>query len=349
MRKARTSSSASASGPSGRPSAVRRRHVRAALALAAAAAGGFACAPAGLPPAGSAEYRETVRVFYRGLASLEVGLLGDARDQFERASELAPDEPAVHANLAVAQVGVGNDEGAAAALETARALAPDAAAVAFLQGQLASFAGRSAEAVAEYRRAAALDADHERARFALAQELERGGVEDDDLPEAREWLEEVLQRRPENLAVLLERARWAARTGDGAVLDDTVERLTGLSSAWPELAVEQLDGLSEAAAAGDLGRAATLAQLLRNVLVRTPSFREDLAVVSVSAEQIASPLMRFLAMPSPPATAAAPDESLAFEAEPIAAGAAAALAVVHGGEYDVVNASISYAAKRCPP
>ena len=336
VRKVRTSSSSTfASGPSVRLAAVRRRPAR-ALALAAAAAGAgfwFACAPAGLPPAASAEYHETVRVFYRGLASLEVGLLGDARDQFQRASELAPDEPAVHANLAVAQVGVGDDQGAADALETAAALAPDSADVAFLQGQLASFAGRSAEAVAEYRRAAALDADHERARFALAQELERGGAED-DLPEAREWLEEVLERRPENLAVLLERARWAARMEDGAVLDDTIERLTAPSAAWPDLAVEQFEGLSEAAGAGDPGRAATLAQLLRNVLVRTPSFREDLAQVSVSAEQIAAPLMRFLAMPSPPATAAPADEALAWAAEPLesAAGPAAALAIVHGGE-----------------
>ena len=282
-----------------------------------------------------------VRVFYRGLASLEVGLLSDARDQFERASELAPREPAIHGNLAVAQVGVGNDEGATAALETAFALAPDSADIAFLQGQLASFSGRSEEAVTEYRRAAALDADHERARFALAQELERGGAEA-DLPEARQWLEEVLERRPDNLAVLLERARWAARSEDGDVLDDTIDRLTSLSAAWPELAVEQLQGLSEAAAGGDLGRATTMAQLLRNVLVRTPAFREDLAVVSVGAEQIAAPLMRFLALPTPPASAAAPDETLAYVAEPIgpaaseatdrASAEAAALAIVHGGE-----------------
>ena len=302
--------------------------------MAASAGYWFGCAPPGVPSAGSAEYRETVRVFYRGLASLEVGLLSDARDQFARASELAPREPAIHANLAIAQVGVGNDEGATAALETAHALAPDSAGVAFLQGQLASFSGRSEEAVSRYRRAAALDAGHERARFALAQELERSGV-DTDLPEARQWLEEVLERRPENLAALLERARWAARTGDGAVLDDTIDRLTRMSAAWPELAVTQFDGLSEAAAGGDLGRAATLAQLLRNVLVRTPAFREDLAVVSVSAEQIAAPLMRFLRMPSPPATAAAPDESLAYVREPIEPsreGTAAALAMVHGGE-----------------
>ena len=233
-------------------------------------------------------------------------------------------------------MGVGNDEGATVALDTSHALAPDSAEVAFLQGQLASFSGRSEEAITQYRRAAEIDAGHERARFALAQELERGGAET-DLPEARRWLEEVLARRPDNLAVLLERARWTARMEDGDVLGDTIERLTRLSEAWPELALTQLDGLSEAAAAGDLGRAATMAQLLRNVLVRTPTFREDLAVVSVGAEQIAAPLMRFLAMPSPPSTAAAPDEALAYVAEPIGPSAtgtaeAAALALVHGGE-----------------
>ena len=340
MVKVRISGSSNSTSGSFGPVAARPRRIRqAALALVLVTAGTghwFGCAPAGLPSAGSAEYRETVRVFHRGLASLEVGLLSDARDQFVRASELAPREPAVHANLAVARVGVGDDEGATSALETAYALAPESAAVAFLQGQLASFSGRSVEAITQYRRAAALDADHERARFALAQELERGGA-DADLPEARQWLEEVLARRSDNLAVLLERARWAARMEDGDVLDDTIERLTELSEAWPELALTQLDGLSEAALVGDLGRAATLAQLLRNVLLRAPAFREDLAVVSVAAEQIAAPLMRFVAMPSPSAAAAAPDRTLAYVAEefgPTATGTAgtAALAIVHGGE-----------------
>ena len=335
-----SSTSVSSSGPAGPPASSRRQLAPILVVLAVVVAGVAAYwlsrPPAGLPPSGSAEYRETVRVFYRGLASLEVGLLGDARDQFLRAGELAPREPAVHGNLAVAQVGVGNDQGAAAALETAYALAPDSSAIAFLQGQLASFSGRFEEAVAQYRRAAALDAEHVRARFALAQELERGGA-DADLPEARQWLEDVLARRPENLAVLLERARWAARTEDGDVLNDTIARLTRLSAAWPELAMTQLEGLSAAASGGDLGRAATLAQLLRNVLVRTPAFRESLAVVSVSAEQIAAPLMLFLRMPSPPATPSAPDETLAYVAEPIGPagpGSAepAALAIVHGGE-----------------
>ena len=301
-----------------------RRHRRTAglavlgLALAAVLAAGYWLArpPAGLPAPRSQAYQETVRGFYRGLASLEVGLLDDAREQLARASELAPREPAIRANLAIAHVGMGDAEAAAAEMEVAQALAPDSSAVAFLQGQLASFSARFDEAVAQYRRAAALDPDHLQARFALAQELERGGA-DADLPEARRWLEEVLTRRPENLAVLLERGRWAARGADGGVLADTIGRLTALSAAWPPLAVEQLDALSAAAEGGDPARAATPARLLRNVLVRTPAFREDLALVSAGAEQIAEPLARFIRLPSPPATAAAPDDTLAYVVEPV--------------------------------
>ena len=89
----------------------------------------------------SPEYQETVRVFYRALASLEVGLLDEARDGFVEAAALAPDEPAVQANLAIAETVMGNDTGATAALEAAATLAPDSAEVAYVQGQLASFAG----------------------------------------------------------------------------------------------------------------------------------------------------------------------------------------------------------------
>ena len=308
------------------------------VVAAAAAAYWFTRLPGGPASSPSADYRETVRAFYRGLASLEVGLLDDARDQLARAAELSPEEAAVRANLAIAHVGMGDPDAAEAELEAAQTLAPESSAVAFLQGQLASFSAQFEEAVAHYRRAAALDADHLQARFALAQELERGGA-DADLPEARQWLEEVLEGRPENLAVLLERGRWAARAGDGAALTDTIGRLTAMSEAWPALAVEQLDGLAAATAGGDYARAATQAQLLRNVLVRTPAFREDLALVSVGAEQIAEPLVRFIRLPSPSATAAAADVTLTYVIEPLGAAdpagaepAWAALAILPSGE-----------------
>ena len=302
----------------------------AALTLALVACGGM---PTGVSSQISPEYRETVRAFYRGLASLEVGLLDDAQAAFERAAALAPDEPAIRANLAVVHVGFGNEAEAAGHIEAARGLAPDSAEVRFLEAQLAGFQGRFEDAVAGYRQVIELDPDHLRARYALAQELDRAGG-DAEAAEAQAQLEAIRDRRPGNLAVLVQHARVAARRQDAPALADTVERLQGMTGGWPDIAVTQLEGLSAAVAEADLAGAQRPAQLLRNVLVRLPAFREDQARVSVSAEAIAEPLMRFLVLPSPPAIASPRDESLAYVAEPLDPGASdqAVVAVVPGGE-----------------
>ena len=285
-----------------------------AIALAAALA---ACGTSGPPAAGaSPEYRETVRAFYRGLAALEVGLLDDAQAQFERAAALAPDEPAIRANLAVVHVGFGDETAAAAHVEAARGLAPDSVEVRFLEAQLAGFQGRFEDAAAGFRQVIEIDPDHLRARYALALELDRAGG-DAEAAEAQAQIEAIRDRRPGNLAVLVRHARVAARRQDAPALSDTVERLRGMAGGWPDLAVTQLEGLSGAVAEADWRRAATAAQLLRNVLVRLPAFREDQARVSVSAEAIAEPLMRFIRLPSPPATASPRDETLAWVVEPL--------------------------------
>ncbi len=303
----------------------------AALTLGFAACGGM---PTGVSSQISPEYRETVRAFYRGLASLEVGLLDDAQAAFERAAALAPDEPAIRANLAVVHVGFGNEAEAAGHIEASRGLAPDSAEVRFLEAQLAGFQGRFEEAVAGYRQVIELDPDHLRARYALAQELDRAGG-DAEAAEAQAQLEAIRDRQPGNLAVLVQHARVAARRQDEAALTDTVARLQGMTGGWPDLAVTQLEGLSAAVAESDLAQAQRPAQLLRNVLVRLPAFREDQARVSVSAEAIAEPLMRFLVLPSPPAVASPRDETLAYVAEPLDPGVSddqVIVAVVPGGE-----------------
>ena len=313
---------------------------------------GFAAcgqAPTGVSSQMSPEYRETVRAFYRGLAALEVGLLDDAQAQFERAAALAPDEPAIRANLAVVHVGFGNEAEAAGYIEAARGLAPDSAEVRFLEAQLAGFQGRFEDAVAGFRRVLEIDPDHLRARYALAQELDRAGG-DAEAAEAQAQLEAIRDRQPGNLAVLVQHARVAARRQDAPALSGTVERLQGMTGGWPDLAVTQLEGLSAAIGEADWRRAATSAQLLRNVLVRLAAFREDQARVSVSAEAIAEPLMRFLRLPSPPATASPRDETLAYVAEPLDPGGfddQAVVAVMPGGEEaPMVFAANGQAARR---
>ena len=168
------------------------RYLILALTIVAMVVGGLLLfqSPDGLPRPGSDDYRDTVRAFYRGVAAVEVGLLGDARTQFEEAARLSPAEPAIAANLAVAHVGFGDDDAAVAQLDVAHALAPDSTEITFLQGQLAGFRGQFEDAVAYYRRAVELGVDNVKARYALAQELEQS----DDaagLLEAQQLLEQL--------------------------------------------------------------------------------------------------------------------------------------------------------------
>ena len=302
---------------------IDRRLLWCGLAALVCVVGVSACArPADQPAPVSPEYEDTVRAFYQGLAALDVGLLEDAEISFERAAALSPDEPAIRANLAVAQVGSGNDEAAAVELEAARALAPESSELAFLQGQLASFGSRFAEAQTLFRETLALEPTHVMARFALAQQLEGDdGVDGADpevrVREAQQLLASLLSDVPDNLAVLVEHLRLSAQRSDDVGVAASLGRLQTLSGAWPTVAVTQLTAAAAAAAAGDFSRAATLARLLRNVLVRSPEFRKDQAAVSVSAELVAEPLRHFLTLPPVMAMAAPPDETLAYLSEPV--------------------------------
>ena len=274
-----------------------------------------------LPPRDSANYLETARSFYRGLAALDVGLLDDAANEFLRAAELVPAEPASWANLGLTHVRRGAIDEAAGPLDRAQALAPSSGEVALLQGLVAGTDGRLDEGIAHLRRAVDLRPDAMQARFALAEAIERAGGPDAD-GQAAQLLDEILARQ-ENLAVRLERARLAAKLTDGPALRDSVVRLGERAADWPPVAVEQYGALQREAGADDFGRAATAIAVLRNVLVRVPAFRASLAAVQIPPELIGAPLDRFLALPVVSVVASPPDESLTFSSAPIGTGEAA--------------------------
>jgi tetratricopeptide (TPR) repeat protein len=280
-----------------------------------------------LPAPGSDTYEQTSRAFYHGLAALEVGLLDDARQQFTRATELVPQEPAAWANLGLAQLRLGELDAAAAPVERAVALAPSNVDIAMLAGRMEVARGRIDEAVAGLRRAVSLDDRGLHARFALADELQRAGTPASDA-EAAALYDALVALVPSNLAVLLERARLAAKLTDKARLDDSVTRIAAQSAGWPDIAQEQLTGLRGAAAAGRFPDAARSTTLLRNVLARVPAFSESLAAVRTPAELIAAPLDRFVALEPVTARPAAADAALTFTQERLAGSTPLALVVV---------------------
>ena len=271
-----------------------------------------------LPTQGSPVYEEATRSFYRGLASLHVGLLDQALQAFARTTDLVPPEPAAWANLGLTNLRLGEFDAAAPPIERAAALAPESSAIAFLQGQLETARGRLDEGIAHLRRSVSLDPRNLRARFALVQEIERSGGPDADA-QARAAVDDLFALEPDNLAVLLERARLAAKSGDMAALRDAAARLDEDRASWSAQVREQYDGFSRAVAAADPAEAARALVFLRNVLLPTPAFQEGLARVSISTALFGEPFERFLALAPPSATPSPPDEALTFSLEPMGA------------------------------
>ena len=226
--------------------------VAVAIVLAIAAAGGYFVVNSrrGLPSPTSDAFEETTRRFYRGVAALQVGLVDAARQDLAKATELAPGEPAVWANFGLAHLRLGDFDAAAPALERAVQLAPSSGEVAFLMGRLETARGRREEGIAQLRRAVRLDASNLQARTALIQEIENAGGPDADA-EAQRLLEELTALQPDNPAVLVERARLAAKRGDSAVLTDSVKRLEKFASAWPPEVVERFQAVQQAVTSGD--------------------------------------------------------------------------------------------------
>src|SRR5687767_2222681 len=296
---------------------ARTRLLVVGLAIAAVAAGGWylLMRPGAGPLPGSPEYEAATQAFYRGLAALEVGLLDDAKDQFARATQVAPEEPAAWANLALTELRRGEIDPAAAAVERALRLAPGHADVLMLASRLASARGDVDEGVALLRRALAADPSSLRARFALVEEIERAGQADP--AEVIALLDDLVQRAPSNLALIVERARVAAQRQDAARAADSVKKLEALAGGWPPLAAEQLGGLRGAVAAGQWTDAVRAAALLRNVLARVPAFGEGLGQVRTPAELVGQPLMRFVALAPPISRPSATDSALSFAAEAV--------------------------------
>jgi Tfp pilus assembly protein PilF len=315
-----------------------------ALALAVVAGGVYLARrqTSGLPVAGSPTYEDTIRSFYRGLAQLQVGLLDDAKREFTKAAGLAPGEPAAWANLGISHLRLGEFAAAAEPIAKAAALLPNESGLELLQGRLEISRGRLDEGIAHLRRAVALDSGELRARYALAEEIERAGGADADT-EAQQLFEQILERRPENLASVLERARLAAKRGDLATLQDSIRRLDAVSAGWPPPALEQYRALQQAVEARNFTDAARGVAFLRNVLVRVTSFRESLAVVRTPSELIAEPFDRFLKLPAPSANPSPVDDGLAFSSAPIPAEvspAAVVLAVsLNGADAPVIAAA----------
>ncbi|MDZ4699144.1 MAG: FG-GAP-like repeat-containing protein, partial [Rhodothermales bacterium] len=289
------------------------------------------CTQPGLPEPGSDAYRETVTAFYKSVASVQSGEGVGAETNLLRATELAPDEPALWYNRGLLALRANEFDAGRPLLDKARALAPENSQIVLLQGVLASNEARPDSAMAHFREAIALDPASIKARYALVQEINRLG--DPALQaEAAAQLGAILDRLPANKAILIERLRIAAAENDAATASRMVDTLAGLSASWPPEAREPLASIRAALANGDLPSIRVQSGFLRNLLLGTFSYRQDLSAVQTPLESIGDLMTTFVRLPAPSPAPAAADLQLSYRTEPLSVTARWADAVSLTGE-----------------
>lgn len=274
-----------------------------------------ACRSNGILPAkSSSEYNQVVRAFYIGLAALQVGDDVRADAKLTELTQLVPSEPAGWANWGLLALRQRNFDAAAERLERARSLAPDNDQTYYLLGLLESSRGRSAEAVTVLRKAVEINPGNLLATYKLAEEIERQGSDNSDA-EYQQLIQKMLDVQPDNLAILVELGRIAAKRGDAESLHRVVASLSEHSAGWPSEVQQQMSALQAAVSGPDTQAATTRIAFLRNVLVRVAEYRNDLAFIKPPPGEEAQPFTHFLKMESPTFATAPADTEISFSSE----------------------------------
>ncbi|AXC15235.1 hypothetical protein ACPOL_5991 [Acidisarcina polymorpha] len=270
----------------------------------------------GLPKPDSRSYREFVSTFYTGLAALQVGDDVRAEKELARCTEMVAAEPAGWANWGILRLRQRDFEAAGERLQKARKLAPANDRIYYLLGLVDTGKGRSAESIADFRKAIELNPANLIATYQLAQEIERQADTNSDA-EFEELMRKIVRAQPANVAALLELGRMAAKRGDGVALEQAITAIKQQSSGWPPEVQQQLAALETAASSSDPRNAALRTTFLRNVLMRLPDFRQELAAIKPSPGDEAQPFTSFLKVQTPVFTPATADTEMRFNAEPL--------------------------------
>ncbi len=285
-------------------------------------------------------YREAVAAFHVSLAALQTSQDVLARQRLERLTQVAPQEPAGWANLGLLFLRQQQTDEAMQRLVKASSLASNHAQITRLLAVAENQKGNIEASIRHWRRAMELDPTDLEAPFTLAQELERLGSAHE--AEAQQVLGSLVDRSG-NLAAELELARLAAKRGDGAALQKSLDSLTKRSAAWPPDGQSRLQAARQAASRAPT-EAPTPLIFLKNVLIRSPEYRAAYLAVATPRSEIGEPLTRFVVLRNPDPQPAPADQALtvAIDAAPAVAASAASWAgavwLTAGGAPTVVAA-----------
>lgn len=241
-----------------------------------------------------------------------------AREYLTRSTQLAAGEPAGWADLSILEVRQQQFDAAFESADKARTLAPANSRIEALIGLIQNRRGNTAGAEEALKKAIDLDAHNLKAIYSLAEQTERSG-DSESLAATQQLLKKLLALEPSNAAVLLDDLRLAAKRGDTAEAQRALEALQPLSAPWPDAAKQQFERVRQALGGSNIRVAAIQVQFLRNILLRVPSYRENLDQIMTPATLVAEPFTHFLRLPSLTSEPAPPDTGIHFQAQNLSA------------------------------
>lgn len=266
----------------------------------------------------TADYNKVVGLFYSANVAMETGgteqsFLEKAENRYNEAAKLAPQEPAIWANLAVLHLtGMPKMPQAKTELDKALSLTQndkDKSVMEVLAGKYELAALKPDFALDHFRKAIALDASNVNARYLLADTLKQIKPLE-SVKEQVEQFKEIVKLLPDNFLVALEGATAAAKAGDGAAANQFLTQFKALK--FPVITPAQQQrfaAIEKAAAANDLKALSAQIPPMQYVLreVKT-SLRNSNELTGRDR-----PMDRFFVLKTPSATPAAPDTAMEWQ------------------------------------
>ena len=279
----------------------------------------------GVPQPGDPGYKEAVAAFFSAAIAAQVND-GNHRGPFaEKATTLAPGEPAAWANRALGELRSGSmDAEADVSLKKAEELAPGNSHIAVLRGLLQERQGKFDDAVKTFEAAAKSDPANAEALFRIASAA-NAAKGPDEWKVKKAAYEALLKLQPGNLAALMFLMESLLGAGDRAAFDARLPELTRRAAVWPRLGeTDPKATLSTfARTLPTLSGAAPLIgfRQIINLTKQVPDFQSGLRdmgdAIYLQGGPDGTPFTRPLKLVVPSSAPAPPDAALSYSIAPL--------------------------------
>ena len=276
----------------------------------------------GVPKPGDPTYRDAVSAFYSAALAVQVNDADNKGPFAEKATTLAPGEPAAWANKALGEFRTQNYIAADASLKKAEELAPDNANIKVLRGLILEAQVKFDDAIKSFEAAAKAEPKNAEALYRIALTADRAKGPD-EWKLKRDAYEKILAIQPGNVAALLFLMESLAGADDKAEFTKRLTELKTRSVNWPAETKQALAEFEKALPTFS-GRMLNLNfTRLRNQIKLMADVKlglRDLGVATyIHGTPVGTPFTRPLRLVPPPPGPAPADAGLAFAVEPLGA------------------------------